>query len=285
MEDDQKQKLYLVDMTTVPGNLQRIIEREDIAHTEIYCFCSQQAPKISLSLLKKYSEWLQGNKLHIVQPPTIPQLAAPEDNEGSVIAQTLAYWIGKLTTIHPAATTRVFVASDDTALYNLVLWLRHDGYEVESSWPDAQSVECTDEILCTVLKIVQQTDSPLPNELGKFMQFLRNECKLPPYVSLESVVREMQQRGFITLHRGSLNYDLPIFLDALSDATPPHPAATRHPPHGSSAAAQGTPCPPGFSRSGGQAFFVVSDSAANGDLPSPPPRERQHRSRRRHYRQ
>lgn len=55
-------------------------------------------------------------------------------------------------------TTKIFVAADDFSLYNLVLCLRNDGFEVESSWPEPDSVQCDDEMLCTIMTVIQKMD-------------------------------------------------------------------------------------------------------------------------------
>lgn len=203
-----KHKLYLVDTETIPHNLQRIIANENSAMTTIYCFCADVAPKVPLDSLQQYSDWLQHERLHIIQLPK----GQPPQCEASTIL-TLAYFAGKLAAAYDPQKTQVFVASDNTDLYTVVLWLRQSGFEVESSWPDLESVQCTDDILCAVLRVMQETTPP--TDLTEFMHYIRNECKLPPYVSLESVIREMQHKDFIKVHRGELQFELPIFLDAL----------------------------------------------------------------------
>lgn len=187
----------------------------------IYCFCNTEPPRISLGLLQQYSEWIQKKRLHIVEPPF------KVGHSNYSVSQTLAFWAGKLITDYPAEETRIFIASEDTSLYNIVLWLRKEGYQVESSWPDLESVQCNDEILCMVLKVIQAVGASPPLTLDKFMEFLRQECKLPPYISLESVVKQMQERGFISLHRGQLQFDMPVFLDTLETNEPPKPPKSR----------------------------------------------------------
>ena len=56
--------------------------------------------------------------------------------------------------------TQIFVASENLSLHSVVVWLRQEGFQVESSWPDPESVQCTDEIMYTVLKIMQEMGNP-----------------------------------------------------------------------------------------------------------------------------
>lgn len=227
---NETEQLYLIDMSKGSDNLERIIAKENVATTTVYCFCNAQTPKVPLIMLQKYSEWLQKKKLFIISPALPPQQMEHQSNESATAAAaanglsyTLSYWIGKLTTTYLPKTTRIFIASEDVSLYNVVLALRQDGYEVGSNWPDRDSVQCTDDILCTVLKIIQQTDNvPLPGTLDAFTKYLRSNCHLPPYISLESVIRQLQQKGFISLHRGTLQYDFPVFLDAASTSGKQH---------------------------------------------------------------
>lgn len=206
-----KIRLYLIDMTSPNHNLQYVIDNESLDSCMVYCFCDDKPPKIPLGFLGRYSEWIHKKKLCIVEPHKNKKGNAFNVN----ISQTLAFWAGKLTYEYKKEDTKIFISSDDTQLFNIILTLRQQGYTVESSWPDMDSVQCNDEILCGVMKVIQQQPTPPPTTLDAFMEFLKTECRIPYYISLESVVRQMQSRGFITVRRdqGELAYEMPIFLE------------------------------------------------------------------------
>ena len=108
-------------------------------------------------------------------------------------------------------------------MFNVVAWLRGEGYQVQSSWPDLDSVQCTDEILYTVMKMIEETGQRPPCSLEHFIQFLQTQCKIPAYISMESVITKMQQMGFLSLHRGQLKFEMPIFIDPSVRSVPPAP--------------------------------------------------------------
>jgi hypothetical protein len=229
----EKLRLYLVDMVTLPQNLQAIIDKEDIQACIIYAFCGSHAPKISLASLEKYSAWLHSKHLHIVQvPPHTGSVTTSgilntekgghpikdgDDSPAAAVSHLIAFWMGKLMSQYSPTTTKVFVASQDTTLYPIILSLRQDGYEVESSWPDLESVECTDDILYSVLKVIQSVGSP-PDSIDHFAKFLRQECHLPEYISLKSMIKQMMRKGFISVHKGAVDYHLPVFVEGARGA-------------------------------------------------------------------
>jgi len=219
-----KTRIYLIDVSPDSGGgsgastLQRVIEKEDRTNTIIYCFAGTQPPKISLALLNQYSLWLQDKRLHIIEPPgkhgNHPSL---QPDSGGSTTHTLAFTAGKLVHEFQPETTKIFVASEDFDLFNVVLCLRNAGFEVESSWPDPESVKCDDDILYTVISQIQRLKTEPPRTLDNFRAFLRNQCNLPPYISLESVMRSMQEKGIISFHKGITHYDPPVMLEQLQE--------------------------------------------------------------------
>lgn len=216
-----KTRVYLIDLSPESGGgsgastLQRVIEKENRQYTVIYCFAGIQPPKISLALLGPYSEWLQAGKLHIIDPPGKRQAG---DNRGGSTTHTLAFTAGQLVHQFQPETTKVFVASEDYDLFNVVLCLRNAGFEVESSWPDPESVQCSDDILYTVVTQIQRIQTEPPRTLDGFRNFLRTQCKLPTYISLESVMRAMQEKGMISFHKGVTHYDPPVMLEQIEES-------------------------------------------------------------------
>lgn len=228
-----------MDMVTLPQNLQAIIDKEDMQACIIYAFCGTHAPKISLASLEKYSAWLHSKHLHIVQVPHYSSAGGNDKYDkcsggggistkgpdphhcvggdessaaASAVSHLISFWIGKLLVQYSPTTTKMFLASQDTTLYPIILSLRQDGYEVESSWPDLESVECTDDILYSVLKVIQSVGSP-PDSIDHFAKFLRQECHLPEYISLKSMIKQMIRKGFISVHKGAVDYHLPVFVE------------------------------------------------------------------------
>lgn len=206
--------IYLVDMVTLPHNLQSIIEKQDPSNTVVYAFCGQESPRVALGLVPKYSEWVQKQRLHIIEPAT------PLDT--SQVSQSLAFWAGKLMQVHGSESSQFFIASEDSDIHPIAVLLRKEGYTVESSWPDPESVMCDDDTLCTVLRLVQSSRDP-PRTLKQFLAFLKD--KLPPYMSIESVIRKMQQEDIITLHKGAVQFSFPVFLDNSLSVSESRPSA------------------------------------------------------------
>lgn len=225
-----KKVVYLIDMDSMPHALQSVIEKENVDHTIIYCFCNRNAPKVSLASLERYSTWIQKRHLHIIDPPPVKGAngtASGSCNEAFVgegqvmegynVSIAIAFWVGKLLSEHKES--KWFISSNDTSLYQVVMRMREAGCQVESSWPELESVQCDDEILYRVLRVIQHVKTPPPSTLDGFMEFLRSECKLPIFISIESVVRQLQERGFVLVHRGQLHFELPVFLEQKNSTT------------------------------------------------------------------
>ncbi len=236
----EKLRLYLVDMVTLPQNLQAIIDKEDMQACIIYAFCSAHAPKISLVSLEKYSAWLQAKRLHIIQMPRAGSGAGGAGSgaegggtvsahAGTGVSHLISFWMGKLLGKQSTTNTKIFLASQDTTLYPIVLALRQEGFEVESSWPDLESVECTDDILYSVLKVIQGVGSP-PESVDQFAKFLRQECHLPEYISLKSMIKQMMHKKFISVHKGTVQYHLPVFVESIEGTPKSADKSTEHVP-------------------------------------------------------
>jgi hypothetical protein len=220
VREQRQNRVYLIDVSDSGGGsgastLQQVIEKEHYSNTSIYCFAGMQPPKISLALLAKYSEWLQHGKLHIVEPPGKQRKTGvgSSEGDGGSATHTLAFTAGQLTQWFKPELTKIFIASEDFALFNVVLCLRNVGFEVESSWPDPESILCNDDILFSVVSQIQRLATDPPRTLDGFRTFLRSQCKLPSYISLESVMRAMQEKGMISFHRGIAHYDPPVILN------------------------------------------------------------------------
>lgn len=249
-ESPEKLRIYLIDVSPHSGGgsgastLQRVIEKETPETTMIYCFAGMEPPKISLSLLQLYSTWLNLGRLNIIQPPgkavgtskAAAAVSSAAGYDGGSTTHTLAFTVGQLVHLYKPEETKIFIASEDFNLFNVVLCLRQGGFEVESSWPDPESVQCNDDILFTVVSQIQslqtlQPEISLPRTIDGFRQFLRTQCQLPPYISLESVMRAMQEKGMISFHKGMAHYDPPVMLSVESvqfagDDTPYEPYAS-----------------------------------------------------------
>jgi hypothetical protein len=281
-----KKVVYLIDMDSMPNALQSIIEKENVDQTIIYCFCNRNSPKVSLASLERYSTWIQKRHLHIIDPPptkgssSIPSgsggggPAAASQGEGYNVSIAIAFWVGKLLAEHKGA--KWFISSNDTSLYQVVLRMREAGCQVESSWPELESVQCDDEILYRVLRAIQHVKTPPPSTLDGFMEFLRRDCKLPIFISIESVVRQLQDRGFVLVHRGQLHFELPVFLEQKNSRAPSvapsrAPSTMRSGAHtGAKASVPRIPPPPPASQSRSRRQVASSSPHSSLDDRIPP---------------
>ena len=219
IDTPSRERLYLIDVSTCGNTLQKVIEKENMKNTIIYCFSGAHAPKISLAVLDQYSAWLQEKRLFIIGPPPTTS-SAPSTEIGDTTTPSLAFWAGKLVSTFAPENTKIFISSEDFSLYSVVLWLRDGGFEVESSWPEPESVQCNDDILYTVITQIQRLHMEPPKDTESFIQFLRKNCRLPNYISSKSVLKTMQSKGMITFHKGVINYHAPVLLDTIEDAPP-----------------------------------------------------------------
>lgn len=245
-QDQPKMRIYMIDVSPHSGGgsgastLQRVIEKETPETTMIYCFSGMEPPKISLSLLPLYSSWLNLGRLNIIEPPgkvrTNVSAVIGGGYDGGSTTHTLAFMAGQLVHSFKPDQTKIFIASEDFNLFNAVLCLRQAGFEVESSWPDPESVQCNDDILYTTVTQIQniqqrQPDLSLPRTIDGFRQFLRTQCQLPPYISVESIMRAMQEKGMISFHKGQTHYEPPVMLGGEFNEIVSSPMHTQRRPH------------------------------------------------------